>query len=225
MINTVQLGFLEPIFKSARSLFTSRIARLILASNLAGLLVLIAGALFVNEIRAGLVQARTDSLEAQALTYESVLSLTATSGVPKPTLNESLSRSSLKRLQAPEKTRVRLYSADLELIADSFLLEEFIKTSELPPLKEPGMLDKMAVGISRNISNMINRRSENSSANAAQSLEEELSIALSGKNAAAQRFTERGERVISVSVPVKYVSAVVGVLTVEASDVEDIIQR
>ncbi len=224
MLDSKRLGLFEPILKSLKSLFTSRIARLILASNLAGLLVLIAGALFVNEIRAGLVQARTDSLEAQALTYESVLSLTATSGVPKPTLNESLSRSSLKRLQAPEKTRVRLYSADLELIADSFLLEEFIKTSELPPLKEPGMLDKMAVGISRNISNMINRRSENSSANAAQSLEEELSIALSGKNAAAQRFTERGERVISVSVPVKYVSAVVGVLTVEASDVEDIIR-
>ncbi|WP_018997121.1 stimulus-sensing domain-containing protein [Hirschia maritima] len=224
MMDSKRLGLFEPILKSLKSLFTSRIARLILASNLAGLLVLIAGALFVNEIRAGLVQARTDSLEAQALTYESVLSLTATSGVPKPTLNESLSRSSLKRLQAPEKTRVRLYSADLELIADSFLLEEFIKTSELPPLKEPGMLDKMAVGISRNISNMINRRSENSSANAAQSLEEELSIALSGKNAAAQRFTERGERVISVSVPVKYVSAVVGVLTVEASDVEDIIR-
>ncbi|ACT57890.1 stimulus-sensing domain-containing protein [Hirschia baltica] len=224
MANTDELGLIQSAMRTVRSLFTSRIARLILASNLAGLLILITGALFVNEIRAGLVQARTESLEAQALTYESVLSLTATSGTPRPTLNESLSRSSLKRLQAPPHTRVRLYSSDLKLIADSFLLEEFIKTAELPPLKKPGLLDRWAVGISRHISNVFNEESGATHASAAKSLEEELSIALSGKNAAAQRFSERGERLISVSVPVRYVSAVVGVLTVEASDVEDIIR-
>ncbi|NJO38000.1 MAG: hypothetical protein HC871_10795 [Rhizobiales bacterium] len=40
----------------------SPIARLILASNLAGLVILIIGALVLNEIRSNLVQARKESL-------------------------------------------------------------------------------------------------------------------------------------------------------------------
>ncbi len=215
---------LQSILRTGRSLARSRIARLILASNLAGLMILIAGALFVNEIRAGLVQARTESLESQALTYESVLSLTATSGTPRPSLNEALSRALLKRLQVPLNTRVRLYSANMELIADSFLLGEFITTAELPELKKPSLLDKWAVGISSSVSGMVGQLGGETNTNAARTLEEELSIAMSGKNAAAQRFSERGQRLISVSVPVQHVSAVVGVLTVEASDIEDIIR-
>ncbi|MFC7292115.1 stimulus-sensing domain-containing protein [Hirschia litorea] len=216
-------NLLQSILRTGRSLVRSRIARLILASNLAGLMILIAGALFVNEIRAGLVQARTESLESQALTYESVLSLTATSGTPRPSLNEALSRALLKRLQVPANTRVRLYSSNMELIADSFLLGEFITTAELPELKQPSLLDKWAVGISSSVSGMVGHLGGDTNINAARTLEEELSIALSGKNAAAQRFSERGQRLISVSVPVQHVSAVVGVLTVEASDIEDII--
>lgn len=215
---------LQSILRTGRSLARSRIARLILASNLAGLMILIAGALFVNEIRAGLVQARTESLESQALTYESVLSLTATSGTPRPSLNEALSRALLKRLQVPLNTRVRLYSSNMELIADSFLLGEFITTAELPELKQPTLLDKWAVGISSSVSGMVGQLGGETNTNAARTLEEELSIAMSGKNAAAQRFSERGQRLISVSVPVQHVSAVVGVLTVEASDIEDIIR-
>lgn len=224
MVHNDGQSLFHSILRIPQSLFTSRIARLILASNLAGLLILIAGALFVNEIRAGLVQARTESLEAQAMTYESVLSLTAISGRPRPVLNADLSRSMLKRLQVSPNSRVRLYTPGLELIADSFLLEEFVKTSELPSLRKPKLLERWAVGISGKLSGMFRGKDDNTLVNAAQSLDEELSIALSGKNAAAQRFSERGERLISVSVPVRYVSAVVGVITVEASDIEDIIR-
>ncbi len=224
MIEIDEQGLFHNVKRIVKSLFTSRIARLILASNLAGLLILIAGALLVNEVRAGLVQARSESLEAQALTYESVLSLTATQGTPQPTLNEALSRALLKRLQVPPNTRVRLFAASGETIADSFLLDEFIKTSELPPIKKPGLLDRWAVGVSRNVSGLFGGSDDATDMNGATSLNEELSIALSGKNAAAQRFSERGERLISVSVPVQHVSAVVGVVTVEASDIEDIIR-
>lgn len=224
MIELDEQGLFHNVKRIVKSLFTSRIARLILASNLAGLLILIAGALLVNEVRAGLVQARSESLEAQALTYESVLSLTATQGTPQPTLNEALSRALLKRLQVPPNTRVRLFAASGETIADSFLLDEFIKTSELPPIKKPGLLDRWAVGVSRNVSGLFGGSDDATDMNGATSLDEELSIALSGKNAAAQRFSERGERLISVSVPVQHVSAVVGVVTVEASDIEDIIR-
>jgi len=49
--------------RKPRSLYSSPIARLILAFNLAGLIILIAGALVLNEVRASLVNARKASLE------------------------------------------------------------------------------------------------------------------------------------------------------------------
>ncbi len=214
-------GALPPAGRTIRSLFRSRIARLILASNLAGLLILIAGTLFANEIRAGLVQARTESLESQALGYESVLTI----GDSQPQLNRALARALIKRLQIPDNTRVRLYSPEGDVIADSFLLTDRIVTNDLPELKAPSLFDQIAVSISRNVSGFFDRFGDGSSRyNEAETLQEELAIAMSGDIAASQRFSEYGDRLISVSVPVQYVSAVVGVLTVEASDVQAIIR-
>ena len=42
--------------------------------------------------------------------------------------------------------------------------------------------------------------------------------------AASQRFNDRGQRIISVSMPIQRVSAVVGVLTLESSDIDEIIR-
>ncbi|MEL6258937.1 MAG: ATP-binding protein, partial [Pseudomonadota bacterium] len=53
---------------------------------------------------------------------------------------------------------------------------------------------------------------------------EEFGEALRGRLAASQRFSDRGTRIVSVSVPIQRVSAVVGVLTVESGDVEEIIR-
>ena len=56
-----------------RPLLWSPIARLILASNLAGLVILIAGALVLNEIRSNLVNARKASLLDTSLIISSFL--------------------------------------------------------------------------------------------------------------------------------------------------------
>ncbi|MGB2075323.1 MAG: sensor histidine kinase, partial [Henriciella sp.] len=53
-----------------------------------------------------------------------------------------------------------------------------------------------------------------------QTFDQEFSEASQGKIAASQRFNERGQRIISVSVPIQRVSAVIGVLTLEANDID-----
>jgi hypothetical protein len=70
-----------------RPLLRSPIARLIFASNLAGLVILIIGALFLNEIRQGLVGARKDSLLETAQIVSSFLTEVATEGEPTPVLD------------------------------------------------------------------------------------------------------------------------------------------
>ncbi|MEL7232199.1 MAG: ATP-binding protein, partial [Pseudomonadota bacterium] len=57
-----------------------------------------------------------------------------------------------------------------------------------------------------------------------QTFDEEFVEAIAGKDAASQRFNDRGQRIISVSVPIQRVSAVVGVLTLESNDIDAIIR-
>ena len=141
--------------RKTRSLLRSRIARLIFASNLTGLVILVSGALFVNEVRAGLVQARTESLESQARGFESVVSQLATLGDPEPVLLPDVARSLLKRLQLPANTRIRLYDADKKVVADSFLLAEQVETDELPPIRKPNIVERAIVGMSRSMGEVI----------------------------------------------------------------------
>jgi two-component system sensor histidine kinase ChvG len=59
-------------------LFGSKLGRLILGLNLLGLMVLVAGALVLNEMGRGLVAARVDSLTAQGELIANVMALGAT---------------------------------------------------------------------------------------------------------------------------------------------------
>jgi two-component system sensor histidine kinase ChvG len=54
-------------------------------------------------------------------------------------------------------------------------------------------------------------------------LDKEIRTALAGRPVAGMRRTESGERVVSVSMPIQHVAAVLGVLTLEAGDVDQII--
>ena len=212
--------------RKPKSWLKSPIARVIFASNLAGLLILIMGALFVNEIRAGLVRARMESLQSMALSYEGMLSSIATVGEPEPSLNAFASRTLLKRWQSPQETRVRIFLPNGETAADTALLDDEVLAEDLPPIIEPGMLDRFAISLSRSLGNVMDRISPHGGVDfiEARSLDQELLAAFNGDIAASQRFSERGQRLISVSVPIQHVSAVVGVMTVEASDVQDIIR-
>ncbi|MEL6661352.1 MAG: stimulus-sensing domain-containing protein [Pseudomonadota bacterium] len=204
----------------------SRIARLIFASNLAGLAILLVGAMVLNEMRAGLVVSKKQDLEAQAQVFQNLLSGGATRGTPEPMLDVDLAAAVIRDLSLPQTIRAQVRGPEELIVADSFLLSDRVDVSALPPIREPGTWSKISADLSSWASNlMADILPERGGASVrARTFEEEFAAALEGNMASSQRFSDRGQRVISVSVPIQRVSAVVGVLTLEASDVEEIVR-
>lgn len=207
-------------------LFGSRIARLILASNLAGLAILIAGAMVLNEMRAGLVVSKKQDLISQARVFTSLLGEGATVGRPQPALDIDNARMVIRSLNLSPQVRARVVTVDMEVVADSVFLSDRVDVSALPALRDPSARARWSASVSSWAEGVFGPLIPNRGGDAVktQTYDEEYAMALSGGEAASQRFSERGQRVISVSVPIQHVSAVVGVLTVEANDVEAIVR-
>ena len=209
------------------SLLGSRIARLIFASNMAGLAILIIGAMVLNEMRGGLVVARTNSQSILAQAVSSMLAESATKGDPAPILLEDAARATIKSMDLDRNQRAKIYMQTGDVIADSFLLSERVDVDDLPPIRTPSGFARMTTGLSNwsaNVFRTVLPSGAGDDAVRTTSIEEEHAIAFDGGAAASQRFSDRGQRIISVSVPIQHVSAVVGVLTLESSDIEEIVQ-
>ena len=113
-------------------LWRSALARRTALLNFMGLTVLVVGALALNDIREGLVEAKIETLEAQALLMTSVLADAATVGSPEPQLEETRARAILQRLPVPPSARIRLFDAEGALLADSDVISDHIATLPLP---------------------------------------------------------------------------------------------
>jgi two-component system sensor histidine kinase ChvG len=100
----------------------SRLGRLIIALNLLGLAVLIVGALVLNELRRGLIDAKRDSLVTQAAVIVNVLEQAATRGEPEPALEPERARDTLQLLFIPRSERARVFDAQGNLVTDSYVL-------------------------------------------------------------------------------------------------------
>ena len=196
----------------------SRLGQLILVLNLLGLAILIAGVLVLNEMRRGLVQARMDGLRTQGELITDVLGQAATRGSPEPKLDADLAKQVLELLFPPKSQRARLFDVHGRLLADSYVVSDRVEWRPLPPARKRGalnlhvqMLDKDASADPRKV------------AKAQASLHHEVALALKGDTVEGIRTAQNGERVVSVSMPVQRVAAVLGVLTLEAVDVDQII--
>jgi two-component system sensor histidine kinase ChvG len=188
---------------------------LILALNLLSLLILFGGALALNEWNRGLVQARQESLRVQAELLSNVLGqLGITRGEPTPTLDPIAASQWLRDNFIPSGQRARLYDADGLLVSDSYAVTDAIPGNPLPPARPAGTpveeTDDPAIV-----------RDDLDKANAA--LGAEIEAALMGQAQATVRRSEDGDRVVSVSLPVRHVQEVLGVLTLEAGDVDQIL--
>ena len=207
----------------------SPIARLILASNLVGLLILIAGALVLNEMRSNLVQARKESLKETSEWIGSALGADppqgATIGEPEPKLQDADARRFVKSLPFTANTRIRVYNPKKVVVADTFLLNDQVEGRRLPPIREPSAFARALLEMSRSFNSAVETLSPRKEVTmtSARSLDEEVAIALRGDVVASERFNDRADRVISVTVPIRHVGAVVGALTLETSDVAQII--
>lgn len=197
----------------------SRLGGFILALNLLSLLILFVGALALNEWRRGLIEARQETLAAQAELLVQVLGepeIGVTRGVPTPYLDGPEASQWLRDNFIPEGQRARLFDVDGILVADSYEVTEAIPGEPLPPAQPagsapatPGPGDKARDA----------RKLEQARA----ALAAEIENALEGRSSATLRMSESGDRVVSVSIPVRHVEQVLGVLTLEAGDVDETI--
>ena len=112
-------------------LFSSRIARLILASNLAGLAILIAGAMVLNEMRSGLVVSKKQDLASQAQIFSNLLGEEATIGQPQPLLLEDEARMLIRSLNLTARVRARVMTVEQQVTADSLFLSERVDVLSL----------------------------------------------------------------------------------------------
>ncbi len=194
----------------------SRLGRLIIGLNVVALTVLLGGALVLNELRSGLIQARIDSLTTQGELIANVIDLAATEGDPEPRLDPDQASAILERLFIPRSQRARLFDAHGVQLADSYIVADRVESKVLPPARKPG---QPAFGLPSN-----DPDTKPQAAQAArEALAAEIAQAKQGSPVAGTRRDEMGERVVSVSIPIQHVRAVLGVLTLEAGDVDQII--
>ncbi len=193
--------------------FGSRLGRLIIALNLLGLAILVGGALVLNEFRQGLVQARLESLELEGEVIAKVIDQYATLGEPDPALVSDTAGNVVNVLSIPSSQRARLFDAGGHILADSFVVADRVDASPLPPALRPGQRPSEAGAAQRQA--RVNKARE--------ALSEEVKQALQGQVVRNVRTGEDGKRVVSVSIPIRHVRAVLGVLTLQASDVEQIV--
>lgn len=204
-----------------RWLFDSRIAQLLFFWNFVALAILAAGALLLAEMRAQLIRAKAESLTTQGELIASALADTATKGEPEPSLQDRNAREVLRRLMVPEATRVRLFLPTGELVADTDLLSDRVIQAPLPPLRNDG--EKRPIpGAGGFLDSLVPATVLPWKPDF--TLRQEIESAAAGAGMSGQRKGDQGERVVSVSLPIQHVQAVVGVLTLESGDVEAILQ-
>jgi two-component system sensor histidine kinase ChvG len=194
----------------------SRLGRLIVALNLLGLTILIGGALVLNELGRGLITAEIDSLNTQGRFIANVIVQAAASGDPVPALDADRARETLQLLFIQGSQRARVFDNQGQLIADSYVLNDRIDVRPLPPIQKPG---HFAFNF-----NLFHSDTQPAVAAAArQALDAEVREALTGHTVRRLRTAQNGGRVVSVSIPIQNVQAVLGVLTLESGDVDQVV--
>ncbi len=184
--------------------------------------------LLLTEMRAGLTEAQFRNLRTQGELITNLLIETSTvEGDPVPYINDTAVRAVLHRILPPVaegarpgvgRPRVRMFDDAKGLVADSDILYDSLEERPLPDIGErPTLRDS----ISRYASQVEYLRL--TPWRPTITLEEEISRALRGEIAMGERLNEKGERVVSVTLPVRRVQAVVGAITIESADVERIL--
>jgi len=237
---------------SVRQSFSS-LTRRIIFLNVTGLLALVIGILYLSQFRAGLIDARVQSLLVQGEIIAGAIAASATGDSDTTTLDperllelqpgesydpteESLSGIDfpispervapvLRRLVSPTNTRARIYDRDGGLMLDSRNLYDVLRF-DLPPLtaEKPGFFERAFIALRT----WLNRGDlplyrELGPQNGKGY--EEVDHALNGTKSSMVRINERGEVIVSVALPVQRFLAVRGalMLSTQGADIDNIV--
>src|SRR5690242_17514170 len=221
------LDWLRRVGQFFFTLSFSSLTRRIVSLNIAGLVALVASILYLSQFRAGLIDARAQSLLVQAEIIAGAIAASATVETNAITIDpdrlldlkagETIKGSDedsaldfpinpervapvLHTLISPTKTRARIYDPNGGLLLDSRNLENVMRFP-LPPISTPGIVERALIAVRT----WINRgdlplyRELGPEAGMGY---EEVADALKGQKRSMVRVNNRGEVIVSVSVPV-----------------------
>jgi two-component system, OmpR family, sensor histidine kinase ChvG len=246
------LGWLRRAGQYFLALSFSSLTRRIVSLNLAGLVALVASVLYLSQFRAGLIDARAQSLLVQAEIIAGAIAASATvqtntitidpdrlldlkpgetygapdefSGLVFP-INPERVAPVLRTLISPTKTRARIFDRDGGLILDSRNLENVLRF-ELPPPSsaKPGIVERAMIAIRT----WLNRGDlplyrELGPENG--NGYEEVADSLKGQKRSMVRVNDRGEVIVSVAVPVQRFRAINGalMLSTQGDDIDQMV--
>ena len=235
----------------ARVTFSS-LSRRIIFLNVTGLLALVIGILYLSQFRAGLIDARIQSLLVQGEIIASAVAASAAvesdtntmdperlldlqagesygpseealSGLEFP-INPERVAPVLRRLVSPTNTRARMYDRGGVLILDSRNLYDVLRFDLPPPTRKPGVLERVYVTIRTWFSRgTLPLYRELEPQNGKGYAE--VGNALKGFKSSMVRINERGEVIVSVAVPVQRFRAVRGalMLSTQGADIDNMV--
>ncbi len=228
----------------------SSLTRRIIFLNVTGLLTLVIGILYLSQFRAGLIDARKESLLVQGEIIAGAIAASATvetdtitidperlldlqagesygpseealSGLEFP-INPERVAPVLRRLVSPTNTRARIYDRDGVLILDSRNLYDVLRFDLPPPTKRPSILERVYVTIRTWFSRGTLPLYRELGPQSGKGYEE-VGNALQGFKSSMVRINERGEVIVSVAVPVQRFRAVRGalMLSTQGADIDN----
>jgi two-component system sensor histidine kinase ChvG len=237
---------------SVRQSFSS-LTRRIIFLNVAGLLALVIGILYLSQFRAGLIDARVQSLLVQGEIMAGAIAASATvdsdaitmdperllelapgesydpseetlSGLDFP-INPERVAPVLRRLVSPTNTRARIYDRDGGLILDSRNLYDVLRFDLPPPAAEnPGLFQRAFVAV-RTWFNRGDLPLYRELGPQNGKGYEEVDHALNGFKSSMVRINDRGEVIVSVALPVQRFLAVRGalMLSTQGPDIDNMV--
>jgi two-component system sensor histidine kinase ChvG len=230
----------------------SSLSRRIIFLNVTGLLALVIGVLYLSQFRAGLIDARIQSLLVQGEIIAGAVAASATvetdsitidperllelqagqsygpseealSGLEFP-INPERVAPVLRRLVSPTNTRARLYDRVGVLILDSRNLYDVLRFDLPPPTRKPGVLERAYVTIRTWVSRGTLPLYREFEPQNGKGYGE-VANALQGFKSSMVRINERGEVIVSVAVPVQRFRAVRGtlMLSTQGADIDNMV--
>ena len=236
------LGWLPRVGQFIFALSFSSLTRRIVSLNIAGLLALVASILYLSQFRAGLIDARAQSLLVQAEIIAGAIAASATvetntitidpdrlqdlkpgetygapdefSGLDFP-INPERVAPVLRRLISPTKTRARIYDRDGSLILDSRSLYgrgDVLRFELPPPSVEKPGIPERTMIAIRTWLNRGDLPLYRELGPENGNGYQEVAQSLNGQKGSMVRVNDRGEVIVSVAVPVQRFRAIHGAL-------------
>jgi len=212
-----------------RSVLASRLTRAIFLSNLIGLVVLTIGSLAMGRFQDGLIEAKLENMRSTSSTISTIMADSATGYGLSAKLDVDTAASILRQINIPNKWRVRLFDGSGLLLVDSARLEDEISVSQLEPIIEAQVPPRwheaaaartreFALSAFNNLPWRVQRRER-----LRHDLKGDVRRALDGDILSGEYYNAQDKHIAAVAQPVRRVQQVLGVISLESSDIDSII--